>query len=289
MEKRTNGRVQVLPKGTGGYVTDKEMPDAVRTGLVDSIVWYAGSMSEFFKGAGEFFYLAPFADKPVTWQQITSPIVYNFMNKYLDPSGLVMTSLWSAPPDLGWMTKQNTKFGPNMFQNLRMRATLASFASAGLEALGAKVITISLTDVYTAIQLGTADGLNTGLSSSGWSYKLYEVAPYIWDVGDLQAQYTFDVIFNKKYFNNMPADLQAAVLAAGQDMHTEGRKICLQYSDQVMSQYKVMPTVHYNRATDAELAVLGGILKPFYWKAAEGFMSADMLAESKATLAKLTP
>ena len=96
----------------------------------------------------------------------------------------------------------------------KIRVAQFEGALAAFEALGAKTVPITFSEVYLAIQTGVVDGCETSLT--GWlGAKLNEVAPHVTVLNYLDSGRAY--FMNQKFFNSLPADLQEVVLTAADE------------------------------------------------------------------------
>ena len=94
------------------------------------------------------------------------------------------------------------------FKGLKIRAATAGFQAETIKAMGASPVAISIPEVYTALQQGTADGSWT-TPDAAESSKLYEVQK-----SGLYAPLWHPVItFNTsvQFWNSLPADIRTKI------------------------------------------------------------------------------
>lgn len=107
-------------------------------------------------------------------------------------------------------------------KNLKVRVQGAPIWSKTFAAVGMSPTVIAYNEVYNAIQNGViAAGENEAAGVE--QMKFFEVAPNL-----SMTQHAITVrplCFSKKSFDKLPADLQAAVIRAGQESGAYGRKI----------------------------------------------------------------
>jgi len=81
--------------------------------------------------------------------------------------------------------------------------------------LGATGVPMTLADVLPALQQGTLDGAMSALQVMT-AFQYYDTAKYMTESGHA---YIFSVMMvSKKWFDNLPADLQAVILTASQHL-----------------------------------------------------------------------
>src|SRR5690606_32619273 len=80
--------------------------------------------------------------------------------------------------------------------------------------LGANPTPMALTEVYTALQQGTVEAQENPLANS-FDFGFHEVAPYLVLTNHVYSATVF--MFNKDYFNNLPADIQEIIEQAAKE------------------------------------------------------------------------
>lgn len=104
----------------------------------------------------------------------------------------------------------------------RMRVMGAPIQAQTFSAVGAAPSAIAYNEVYNAIQTGVIAGFENEAASIQ-NLKFYEVAPHI-----SLTQHTITVrpiVMSAKTFDALPADLQAAIMAAGAEAGAFGRAL----------------------------------------------------------------
>lgn len=137
-------------------------------------------------------------------------------------------------------------------KGLQMRETASAMTSAMYEALGANLVSISYSELYTGMQTKLADACTTTIDGVT-GIQLQEV---LTNVSNIKHQFVpFLIQFNKATFESYPEDIQAlireGIAKAGEyqlelvkQVATEGLKICEDSG------------VVYNEMSDAEIARL---------------------------------
>ncbi len=104
----------------------------------------------------------------------------------------------------------------------RMRVMGAPIQAQTFDAVGAAPSAIAYNEVYNAIQTGVIAGFENEAASIQ-NLKFYEVAPHI-----SLTQHTITVrpiVMSAKIFDELPADLQAAIMEAGAEAGAFGRAL----------------------------------------------------------------
>lgn len=77
-----------------------------------------------------------------------------------------------------WTTDVRPLIKPGDFKGLKMRIPSGEVGMAVFKSLGADPVTIPFSELYTALQMGTADGQENGYQTAG-AANLYEVQKYV--------------------------------------------------------------------------------------------------------------
>jgi len=117
-----------------------------------------------------------------------------------------------------------------------------------LEALGSTPVQITIMEAYTDLQTGVYDGLLL-LADMGVSFKLYEVAPY-WTSCDLGAQWGGMLSINLDTWNDLPKEVQDALVKAGELYNVEQPKRCYELGLEALDLLQEEANVYELTATD---------------------------------------
>jgi tripartite ATP-independent transporter DctP family solute receptor len=110
---------------------------------------------------------------------------------------------------------------PEDLKGLKIRVMQSPEFLALYKAYGAIPVPMAPGEVYTAIQQGVIDGIETSLSASH-TLKIHEVAKYGTSLGEVLAQNPMGV--NAKWFDGLPEHLQRAIVQAGIDATLANRR-----------------------------------------------------------------
>jgi TRAP-type C4-dicarboxylate transport system substrate-binding protein len=102
----------------------------------------------------------------------------------------------------------------SQFPSILLRVMGSPIQANVFNAVGFKATPLDYLEVYNGIKTGVVDGLENE-SASMRSMKFYEVAPNI--VLTRHAITVRPLFFSEKRFQSLPADLQAAILRAGEE------------------------------------------------------------------------
>lgn len=207
LEKLSQGKIKVTvhPGGALGYKSADHF-DAVSDGAVE----IADTPAGFMGGVDAIALLSsvPFLVKTVDDAKILMEVAFNEYEKFFEENGqkLLYTSPWPAS---GIWSKQPVKELANL-KELKIR-TYDPGGTNTFKAIGAAPIQLAWGDVVPQLATG---GITSVLTSAegGVSQKFVEHTPYFTEIN-----YALPLNFvhmNKDTFDNLPAELQDAVIAA---------------------------------------------------------------------------
>lgn len=131
-------------------------------------------------------------------------------HKYLRPKfaqhGLYLLPAFMYSPEHSTLTnKPIAKMAD--YRGLKLRSSGRSL-SVAMESWGAKSVVMSSADVYMALQRGTIDGANSGLTTFR-SRKWFEVCKHVQLLWELVS--TLEMIANLKWWQSLPPELQNVI------------------------------------------------------------------------------
>lgn len=133
-------------------------------------------------------------------------LFYKFLRGKFAQQGLqVMTGFMHSPEHSTMTSKPISKMAD--YRGLKLRSSGRSL-SVAMESWGAKSVVMSSADVYMALQRGTIDGANSGLTTFR-SRKWFEVINHVQLLWELVA--SLDMIANLKWWNSLSPDLQKII------------------------------------------------------------------------------
>lgn len=131
-------------------------------------------------------------------------------------------AVWSENGWRGMASSKGAILKPADLRGMKMRAQESSVHLATWKALGAEPVPISVTEVLTALQTGVVDGFdNTPLYAFAASWyqgvKHFTLTDHIFQPAV--------VVYNKKWFDAQPPDIQKVLLAKSEETQADGRKM----------------------------------------------------------------
>ena len=211
-EERTQGRVKIEVYPNSTLYKDNEEIDALQLGAVQML---APSLAKFGPlGVREFevFDLPYLFDNFDELHKITRGAVGASLMKKLDSKGVVGLAYW----DNGFMQMSVNKplRMPDDFRGLKMRIQSSKVLDAQMRALGASPQVMAFSEVYQALQTGVVDGTENPVSNL-YTQKMYEVQKYL-TLSD-HHYLGYAVIANKKFWDDLPADIRKILEGAMAD------------------------------------------------------------------------
>lgn len=121
------------------------------------------------------------------------------------------------------------------FAGLKIRVPGSPILISTLESLGMSPISLSGGEIFTALQQGTVDGQE---STVAWGYGqgYGEVQKYVTETR--HAVSGAGLYISAKFFNGLPADIQAAVVRAANESAEHVNAVTKQYDRDVIERYK---------------------------------------------------
>lgn len=209
IEEKTDGRyvVEIYPNNVLG--AEKEFMEAVKLGTVE--VGIAGViLSEQFPKLKVINFPWVFDDLEQAYNVLNDPEISAEIYDGIDSAGIVGRGMVVN----GVRAISNSKRPINTLEDcngLKLRLPEVQHFVDGGKALGFNVVTMAMSEIFTALQQGVIDGQDnppTTLLTSGW----YEVQEHL---AITKHQISFDwIAVNNKFYNSMSADDQAVFDAA---------------------------------------------------------------------------
>lgn len=208
--EKTNGRItgQVYPTsqlaaGDMGAATDMLVKGTI-DGMFAGNALYGPFVPEYYLlGTCFLFHSHESADETFYNDQ-----VWDYYSAALEGVNLHLVGYMEN----AWMVMTNNKrplVHPSDLKGLKMRCNDGDLVTTAMESQGCSTVTMSLTDLYTALQQGVVDGQDNGIAGAITANKLYEVQKYCTDM-----EYTYSpfvVTINNELWNKIPAEDQEII------------------------------------------------------------------------------
>jgi len=197
-------------------VKTSQMQDAVHRGVLDAAhyvpaYWYSKSKSASLFGTGPCFGWSS--------QEVLGWVYYGggqqLFDELMGKLGLNVVSFFNSPmpaQPLGWF-KEQIKDASQM-KGLKYR-TVGLAADVMLE-MGMSVVQLPGGEIQPAMKSGLIDAAEFNNPTSDRDFGMQDVSKHYHLASFHQSQEFFEVTFNKKMFNKLPAELQAILKYASE-------------------------------------------------------------------------
>jgi len=204
----SNGRLDITPYLGGTLVPPKEALDALKNGVVEIGALYGGynlgKIPEAILECGLIGNMKSYVDEHAFWFYEGGG--NKFMRESYSKFNIHFLNVTFGGP-IGIISKKPIRKIED-FKGLKVR-TAGTNASL-IEALGGKTVNFPVTEVYTALQLGTIDAATYSDLSSYVAVGWHEVAKYAIS-GFFKFHGNTNICVNAASWNSLPNDLKAIV------------------------------------------------------------------------------
>lgn len=176
VEERTEGRVVVDVQPNGALGDEREMTEGLQLGTIDITVAVAAALSGFDQDMDVFNLPYLFDSREQAFQVLDSEAgqaIFEGMKK----QGIEIYGTF----DLGFRSMTNSKksiYSPKDCEGIRMRTLESSVCVDALGELGIDAVSMSFSELFTALQTGAVDGQENPLFTI-YNSRFYEVQDYL--------------------------------------------------------------------------------------------------------------
>jgi C4-dicarboxylate-binding protein DctP len=258
-EKYTNGKVKIDVYHNSSLYKDKEELEALQLGAVQML---APSNSKFGPmGVKEFevFDLPYILPSKAALRKVTGGPLGKRLLRLLDSKGMTGLAYW----DNGFkqMSASKPLRMPDDYKGLKFRIQSSKVLEAQFRLLGAIPQSMAFSEVYQALQTGVVDGQENTWSNI-YTQKMFEVQKYITVTNHGYIGYV--VVVNKKFWEDLPADIRGQLEKAMQEATVYGNEIAEKENVDAMEAIKKSGRSTILVATDAENAAMRKAMEPIY-------------------------
>ena len=262
-EELTQGQVKIEIYPNSQLYKDKEEMEALQLGAVQML---APSLAKFGPlGVKDFevFDLPFIFNNYDDLHKITKGPVGQTLLAKLEPKGIKGLAYW----DNGFKSfSANTPIKtPEDLKGKKLRIQSSKVLEAQMQAIKAIPQVMPFSEVYQALQTGVVDGTENPISNF-YTQKMHEVQKHlsITDHGYLG----YAVIVNKKFWEELPADIRTQLETAMKDATDYANKIAKDKNDQDLESVKASGKTEVTVLTDAERAAFKAAMVPVHEKMA---------------------
>jgi C4-dicarboxylate-binding protein DctP len=280
-EKYTAGKVKVEVYPNSQLYKDKEEVEALQLGAVQML---APSLAKFGPlGAKEFeaFDLPFIFEDKAALRKITEGQIGKDLLKKLESKGILGLAFW----DNGFkiMSASKPLKTPDDFLGLKMRIQSSKVLEAQMKALGALPQIMAFSEVYQGLQTGVVDGTENPPSNM-YTQKMHEVQKHA--TLSNHGYLGYAVIVNKKFWDELPADVRAGLDKAMAEATVFANDIAQKENDEALAEMKKSGKTAFHELTADERKAWKAKLKAVHAEVG-GRVGKDLIeAIYKATGAK---
>lgn len=220
IKEKSDGKMKVMVFASGTLGGDAQVISSVQGGTVDMTLVTPGLLSGIEKGFALYGLPFLFQNSAEVDAVLDGPAGQNLLTK-LEPHGIVGLGYW----DHGFRHVTNSKHPVTKFEDikgLKLRLQQIPTAIESFRALGANVVPLSFTELYTAMETRTVDGQENPLPAIETS-KFYEVQKYLSLTGHFYDPLV--AIFSKRTWNKLNETEREIVRSASLEAQAYERKV----------------------------------------------------------------
>ncbi len=207
-------KIELLP--VGAVVKTSQMQDAVHRGVLDAAhyvpaYWYSKSKTASLFGTGPCFGWS--SQEVLGWVHYGGGM--ELFNELMEKLGLNVVSFFNSPmpaQPLGWF-KEEIK---DVSQMSGMKYRTVGLAADVMLEMGLSVVQLPGGEIQPAMKSGLIDAAEFNNPTSDRDFGMQDVAKHYMLASFHQSQEFFEITFNKKKFNKLPAELQSIIRYASE-------------------------------------------------------------------------
>ncbi len=211
VEANSNGRIKVEYYPNRQLGNGESMLTQTRRGILQVSLQNDGVVGSIYQPLQVLSIPYLFADRTVAWTVLDGPIGKELSDDMAQKTGLRVFKWAESGGFRHFSNNQKEIHSPADMSGLKIRTMNVPLHMQIVEDLGASPTPISWSELYTSLQTGVVDGQENSVSTF-LIPKLEEVQKFMVLDGHVYA--TLVLVFNEKWFNTLPRELQAVVLNA---------------------------------------------------------------------------
>jgi TRAP-type transport system periplasmic protein len=280
IEKRSGGRIRVRTFLGGTLGDENELVAKCRRGQVEAVGVTTASVASVVPELAvvEIPYLfRSHAEADHVVDHVLTARVEPIFRRY----GLVF-GYWSENGFRHIGTKRRPVRAPADLKGLKFRAQESPLHLETWKALGAAPVPIPATEVLTAMQTGTVDGLDSAylyFVAASWHRTIqhFSLTAHIYQPGL--------VVFHRDWFDGLPADLQAILVEEGRALQVRGRR-AIRALDKDLEAIMEREGIRIHRLSAAERRAFEAAAAPVrtWFRRTQGKEAAALLDEIERAL-----
>lgn len=285
VEKESGGRIKVKVFWSGALGGEKSLVRKAARGQLQAIGVSTGALGTLVPELGvvELPYL--FDSLEEADHVLDDPAVFGAASKVMADNGFVL-HLWAENGFRDFATKDKAIRTPADLKGLKMRSQEQYTHEAWYRALGASPVQIAVPEVMQSLQTGVVDGYDNTLLYA-FAVSWYQPVGHVTLTHHIYQPAV--IAYSKKWFDSLPADLQAVLLADREADTRSGRAGVRALTPLLEQNYATAgKTVH--RLSNAELNAFRKLAPPvhddFLKKVPAARPLYDLIRRGKASFKK---
>jgi tripartite ATP-independent transporter DctP family solute receptor len=213
LERETGGRVRVEIFENEQLGTEEEASLMVKLGaLAASAASAGGGLAAFVPEAEIFNFPFIFRDLDHFYRVVDGPVGERVARLIEDELDVLVLGYWFSGERNTWNSERPIVV-PEDLKGLKIRVMQTPILIETFDALGALATPMSFGELYSALEQGVVSGAETDHVDL-YHERFYEVTEYVSYTRHLYL--AVGLIFSRKLFDDLPPDIQQAVLKAGE-------------------------------------------------------------------------
>lgn len=260
VEEATEGKVKFEIFGHGQLGGERDLTEQVQMGSLDMSVITTGQLGNFVEDITVFEMPFLFRDVEHAYKVLDSEIGQEVLDS-MEQVGFKGIAFWENG-NRNLANSVRTVKSPEDLKGLKMRTLENEVFIDAYRLLGTDPTPMAFPELYSSLQQGVVDG-HDSTNTILWAYNLYEVQPYVSEVGFYYASAT--LFMNNNFYNSLPAEIQETIVELGKEYATFQRELNLQL--QIESKEKMTEAgVEVTGVEDIDMDAFREALEPIYEK-----------------------
>lgn len=280
-EERSKGRVKVEVYPNSQLYKDREEMEALQLGAVQMLAPSLAKFGPLGVRSFELFDLPYIFPNKETLYRVMDGDIGKKLFGLLDAKGITGLGFW----DNGFKQMSANKPLRTLedFKGLKLRIQSSKVLEAQMKALGANPQVMAFSEVYQALQQGVVDGTENPMSNL-YTQKMHEVQKHL-TLSD-HGYLGYAVIVNKKFWDDLPADLRDTLNKAMAETTVFERKIAQEENDEALANVKKAGTTQIYTLPYKDRVVWQQAMLPVH-KEFEEKIGRDMIQAAYLTAAQV--
>ena len=212
LERETGGAVRVDIFENEQLGSEQETSLMVKLGaLAASAASAGGGLAAFVPEAEIFNFPFIFRDLDHFYRVLDGPVGQRVANRIEEELDVIVLGYWFSGERNTWNSERPIVV-PADLKGLKIRVLPTPILIETFDALGAQATPMSFGELYSALEQGVVDGAETDHVDL-YQERFYEVTKYVSYTRHLYL--AVGLVFSRKLYDDLPADIQQAVQKAG--------------------------------------------------------------------------